>query len=94
MITERLEAKNLIQTLKSGTTENLNYCNKTRVLEVEFKNGDVYHYKKVETEVWKEYKNEVLSGGSSGTFVNKKIKPFYEYDKVQLAGKNGRKHSV
>ena len=72
-----LNRKNAIQTPGSGTTIAINYSKAEHVLEVVFIGGKVYHYYGVEPEVWEEYKNVVLSGRSSGTFVNTRIKPHY-----------------
>jgi len=61
----------------------VNYSPIGRVLEVQFTGGEVYHYLHVEPETWEDYRAEILSGGSSGAFVNKRIKPFY--DDVKLS---------
>ena len=61
----------------------IDYSEKQRILQVEYTNHQVYQYKKVEPEVWKEYRDVVLSGGSSGTFVNTRIKPHYpDFEKI------------
>jgi hypothetical protein len=74
----RLTNKNRIYTRNSGTTIAVNYSPVARVLEVQFTGGETYHYLKVEPEVWEDYKAIIQAGGSSGAFVNKRIKPFYE----------------
>jgi hypothetical protein len=95
MRSKRLKEKNSLKTPGSETTLIINYDEKHQVLEVEFTGGRIYHYKKVEPEVWEEYKAEVNSGGSSGIFVNTRIKPFYEYEEVCLEDKkHGRKSKV
>ena len=73
----RLHTPNVLKTPDSGTTFLIDYSEKRRILEVEFTSRQVYQYKKVEPEVWKEYRDVVLSGGSSGNFVNTRIKPYY-----------------
>ena len=78
----RLGGSNLISTPDSGTTVYINYSNALNILEVEFAGGRVYHYKNVEPEIWEEYKSEIESGGSSGTFINTRIKPFYEAKEI------------
>ncbi|WP_350340371.1 KTSC domain-containing protein [Paraflavitalea speifideaquila] len=46
--------------------------------EVEFTGGKVYHYLHVKPEVWEDYKTLIRLGGSSGGYVNTRIKPFYD----------------
>lgn len=77
MKSRRLHTPNVVKTPNSGTTLLIDYSENRRTLEVEFINRQVYQYKKVEPEVWKEYRDVVLSGGSSGNFVNTRIKPYY-----------------
>jgi hypothetical protein len=80
---KRLNKKNALPTPGSVTTNLINYSDALLKLEVEFKGGGVYHYLEVEPEKWEEYKDWVLSGESSGWFVNKKIKGLY--DEVKIA---------
>lgn len=76
---KRLSRKNAIYTTRSsGTTVMVNYDANEKVLEVEFTGGRVYHYLKVERRVWEEYKTFINAGGSSGNFINTRIKPFYK----------------
>ncbi|WP_207427399.1 KTSC domain-containing protein [Pedobacter sp. SYSU D00535] len=79
----KLNSSNRLETPASGTTVYIDYSEKLRVLEVEFRGSRIYHYLNVEPQMWERYKLEVLNGGSSGTFVNTQIKPLYEY--VELA---------
>jgi hypothetical protein len=79
---KELNKKNRLYTPSSETTVYINYTPVARVLEVQFTGGERYHYLKVEPEVWADYKETVESGGSSGTFVNKRIKPFYDDRKL------------
>lgn len=81
----RLNTKNILYTPKSGTTTCIDYSIKNAILEVEFTGGKVYHYLKVEPPVWEEYKELILSGGSSGEFVNRKIKPKYAFTEIRRA---------
>ncbi len=75
--------KNFLATPSSTATNNLNYSQKDKILEVEYKKGNTYQYLKVPVKHWKEYKNSVLSGDSSGIFVNTKIKEAgYDYREV------------
>jgi hypothetical protein len=79
---KRLGKKNAICTPTSGTTVMVNYEETDHILEVEFIGGRTYHYIKVPPPVWKEYKNVINSGESSGIFVNSKIKPYYNFYEV------------
>jgi hypothetical protein len=79
----RLNKMNAIYTRGSRTTLLINYSDKQHILEVVYTGGKVYQYRNVEPRVWEEYKQTVLSGGSSGIFVNSRIKPNYpDYDEV------------
>ena len=80
----RLNSKNKLETPSSGTTIAIDYSAKDKLLEVQFLPGKVYHYKKVEPDIWRKYKEIVISGGSSGLFVNTEVKPFYEYYEVPI----------
>jgi hypothetical protein len=75
---KRLDKRNAIYTPASDATIMINYSKTLKKLEVEFTNGKVYHYLEVENDKWQKYKSEIDKGRSSGEFVNKKIKPFYE----------------
>ena len=77
-INKRLRNKNAVFTPGSETTVMINYSDPLHILEVEFTGGRVYHYQNVDLSTWEEYKSTIQSGGSSGIFVNTKIKPFYE----------------
>lgn len=82
MHSKRLSRKHAVYTPGSGTTVLVNYDSGRHVLEVEFTGGEVYHYLKVPAAVWEEYQSVVKAGESSGTFVNKQVKPFYDYIKI------------
>ena len=57
----------------------INYSKERKILEVEYKqNNRVYHYLRVEEDMWEKYKEVVISGESSGVFVNTEIKPNYD----------------
>ena len=80
---KRLSRKNAVYTTRSSdTTVMVNYAAKEKVLEVEFTGGRVYHYFKVGQQLWEEYQALIKAGGSSGNFVNKRIKPFFTYEEI------------
>lgn len=75
---KRLSHTNAIYTPASVTTVLINYSFDLHLLEVEYTEGRVYHYTEVPSEVWEQYKAWIEEGHSSGQFVNKYIKPFYD----------------
>ncbi len=76
---KRVSRRTAIYTPTSDTTVLINYSEDLSILEVEFRDiNSVYHYLDVELEKWEEYKAWVEDGRSSGSFVNKYIKPFYK----------------
>lgn len=79
----RLTNRDKIYTPASETTISLNYSPVSEVLEVEFTGGKIYHYLHVKPDVWEDYKAIVKLGGSSGAFVNERIKPFYELVRLE-----------
>lgn len=79
---KRLNTKNKLSTPKSGTTAYIDYSTKNKILEVEFTAGKAYHYLEVELPVWEEYRELILAGGSSGEFVNRRIKPEYRFREI------------
>ena len=79
-----LSRKNAIYTSRSSnTTVMINYDDKKEILEIEFTGGHIYHYLKVEPQVWEEYRMLIKNGGSSGKFINTRIKPFYKYKEIE-----------
>jgi hypothetical protein len=80
---KRLSRKHAVYTPRSGTTIMVNYDAGSRILEVQFIEGDLYHYLDVPPRVWKGLVAEIKNGGSSGAYVNKTIKPKYKYEKIE-----------
>ena len=83
MANELLNTRSKILTPSSGTTVYIDYSARKKILEVEFVNGQIYHYHEVESVVWEEYQIIIKSGGSSGIYVNTKIKPRYKYLRIR-----------
>ena len=82
-IVRTLSEGNKVFTPDSGTTVYINYSYALNILEVQYTGSTkIYHYKEVKPELWEEYKSVIESGGSSGVFVNKKIKPFFEVEEI------------
>jgi KTSC domain len=82
MVRKRLSRKNAVYTPASTTTVMVNYSDALNILEVEFKGGRIYHYFKVDPLLWEEYKSVIQSNGSSGKFVNIRIKPFHQEEEI------------
>ena len=61
----------------------INYSDTSHTLEVEYTGNRVYHYHEVNPLLWEEYKSVIESKGSSGKFVNTRIKPFYEDEEIK-----------
>lgn len=81
---KRLTNRNKIYTPASEATVALNYSPVSEVLEVEFTGGKVYHYLQVKPDVWEDLQTLLQSGGSSGIFVNQRIKPYYDDVRLEL----------
>lgn len=79
---QRLRKRNAVFTKQSSTTSLINYSEDIGVLEVEFIDGHVHHYKEVELDKWEEYKEWVEEGRSSGYFLKKFIKPYYDVEEL------------
>lgn len=82
MKSKRFFSSNKLYTPTSQSTVYIDYSAAKKQLEVEFTGGKTYHYFGVEPKIWDEYKNTVLSGGSSGEYVNFIIKPNYAYEEL------------
>ncbi|MEJ6979125.1 KTSC domain-containing protein [Pedobacter sp. P351] len=76
---KRLDSANKTYTPASRTTVSIDYSADKKILEVEFIGAKVYHYLKVEPAIWSLYTEIIISGGSSGVFVNQQIKPVYAF---------------
>lgn len=62
----------------SNVAPPLRYNTETRILEVRFNNGGIYHYYDVPAEVWA----DMQSAESKGQFLAQRIKGKYRYSKV------------
>ncbi len=64
--------------MPSSVVASMNYNPLKQILYVVFVSGDVYAYKDVPEKVYKDFKASI----SKGTFLNRKIKKYYESEKV------------
>ena len=65
--------------MPSSVVAAIKYDAKTSKLRVVYVSGSVYDYKKVPEKVY----NEMRNAASKGEFLNKHIKPRYEYEKIR-----------
>ena len=61
--------------VKSSAITSIGYDEKTRILEIEFKNGTVYRYKEVPRHIY----DELRKADSAGAYVNANIRDKYDY---------------
>ncbi len=64
--------------MPSSVVESMNYDPLKQILYVVFVSGDVYAYKDVPEKVYKDFKASI----SKGTFLNRKIKKYYQTEKL------------
>lgn len=65
--------------MPSSVVAAIHYDEKTSKLRVIFQSGSIYDYLKVPEEVY----NNMKKASSKGEFLNKEIKPNYEFEKVK-----------
>jgi hypothetical protein len=65
--------------VKSSALTSMGYEDRTRILELEYKNGTVYRFKDVPRPIWEELKRLASSGGSIGAYVNANIRDKYDF---------------
>ena len=65
--------------VKSSAITSFGYDERTRILEIEYKNGTVYRYREVPRQVWDELRRIESSGGSIGAYVNANIRDKYDF---------------
>jgi hypothetical protein len=70
---ERLMTKNFMR-VDSQALRSLDFTGRSRTLEVEFIDGEVYHYYKVPAGLWAQIREAIASGESVGAFVNQQVK--------------------
>ncbi|MGB8190700.1 MAG: KTSC domain-containing protein [Chitinophagaceae bacterium] len=85
---ERLQTDNFRFINTSEAVQSIDYYGKLKILEVEFVNSDddhsTYHYLNVPKATWQELQDTIESGESLGTYINKVIKPNYDYYKLEV----------
>ena len=74
-------------TSKSATIHRVEYFEKEKILEIEFRSGNIYRYYDVPPRLWKVFQLYVEVEGSAGAFFNEYIKNQFTSEKIRDAGK-------
>lgn len=82
----RLETDNFRFINTSEAVQSIDYSKRLKILEVEFINGGVYHYLKVNGDTWKALQETIAQGESLGGYVNGPVKTNHDYYKLAVPG--------
>lgn len=66
----------------SSNVASMAYDSKSRILEVEFKGGEIYHYFDAPVSVWTELRRRQRTGESIGKYLNSHVKGIYQFKKI------------
>jgi hypothetical protein len=69
-------------TTKSSTIHRVDYNEKDKVMEIEFRTGNVYRYYNVPPRMWKIFQLYIECEGSAGSFFNEYIKNQFTSEKM------------
>jgi lysyl-tRNA synthetase class 2 len=72
-----------IFTSKSTTIHKVDYNEKEKTMEIEFRSGNVYRYLDVPGRMWKVFQLYVECEGSPGSFFNEYIKGQFTSEKIK-----------
>jgi len=72
-------------TTKSSTIHRVEYLEQEKILEIEFRSGNVYRYYNVQPRLWKVFQLYVECEGSAGSFFNEYIKNQFNSEKIREA---------
>lgn len=70
-------------TAKSQTIHRMEYTEKDKTLEIEFRTGNVYRYQNVPARLWKIFQLYIECEGSAGSFFNEYIKNQFTSEKIK-----------
>jgi len=73
-------------TTKSSTIHRVDYNEKEKMMEIEFRSGNVYRYYNVPPRMWKIFQLYIECEGSAGSFFNEYIKNQFTSEKVGPGG--------
>ena len=74
---KRLRSKNF-KRVDSHAANNINYDEKKKIIEIEYKNGRIYHYLDMDKNDWKKLLKYADKGEGFGAYINQKFKPIFE----------------
>jgi KTSC domain-containing protein len=69
-------------TTKSSTIHKVDYDDKEKMMEIEFRSGNVYRYYNVPPRMWKIFQLYIECEGSAGSFFNEYIKNQFTSEKL------------
>jgi lysyl-tRNA synthetase class 2 len=69
-------------TTKSSTIHRVDYNEKEKMMEIEFRTGNVYRYYNVPPRMWKIFQLYIECEGSAGSFFNEYIKNQFTSEKM------------
>lgn len=72
-------------TTKSATIHKVDYNEKEKKLQIEFRSGNVYCYFNVPPRMWKVFQLYIECEGSAGSFFNEYIKNHFTFEKIKGA---------
>ena len=73
---------NPVFTVKSSTIHKVDYMEKEKIMEIEFRNGSIYRYYDVPPRMWKIFQLYIECEGSAGSFFNEYVKNNFTSEKV------------
>lgn len=70
--------------LKSEALEMVSYDEVRHELKAKYaNNNNIYLYQKVPLKKWRAFAKVITAGKSAGEFINKEVKPFYPFERVE-----------
>jgi lysyl-tRNA synthetase class 2 len=70
-------------TTNSSTIHKVDYKEQDKILEIEFRSGNIHYYQQVPTRLWKVFQLYIECGGSAGSFFNEYIKNNFPAEKIE-----------
>lgn len=64
--------------VQSSSISSIGYDNESQILEIEFKNGSLYHYFDIPQSIF----DQLMNASSHGTYLNRTIKGSYNYRRI------------
>ena len=72
-------------TTKSSTIHKMEYLEQEKILEIEFRSGNVYRYHNIPARLWRVFQLYIECEGSAGSFFNEYIKNQFTSEKIREA---------